>query len=193
MRLTGTTLPLIFAGALLAVALTGCGVTSEGDAEPAGTEEPPIVSGESAITLQEETTAEENAESVSGGGQKGTEGAEEMRIRITAEGHTITATLYDNAAARQLYDSLPVTYPMMNLYGREMCYRMGAGSLPTDEAADTGYAVGDISYWPPAGSLVILYKQNGEVFEQQPIGHTDDDISCFDGMADTDITWEKAE
>ena len=62
-----------------------------------------------------------------------------------------------------------------------------------DDAEDAGYAIGDISYWPPAGSLVILYKQNGEVFEQQPIGHTDDDISFFDGMPDTDITFEKSE
>ena len=116
-----------------------------------------------------------------------------MNVKITIGDHTIKVTLYDNAASRQLYESLPVTYPMMNLYGREMCYRMGAGSLPTDEATDTGYETGDISYWPPAGSLVILYKQNGEVFEQQPIGHTDDDISFFDGMDDTDITWEKDE
>ena len=36
---------------------------------------------------------------------------------------------------------------------------------------------------------MILYKQNGEVFEQQPIGHTDDDISFFDGMPDTDVTF----
>lgn len=121
------------------------------------------------------------------------EGEDEMNIKITVGDHTIKATLYDNAAARQLYNSLPVTYPMMNLYGREMCYRMGAGSLRTDEASDTGYEIGDISYWPPAGSLVILYKQNGEVFEQQPIGHTDDDISFFDGMDDTNITWERDE
>lgn len=116
-----------------------------------------------------------------------------MKIKITVNGHTLHATLEDNAAAKKIYDSLPKTYPMMNLYGREMCYRMGAGSLPTDEAQDTGYAVGDISYWPPAGSLVILYKQNGEVFEQEPIGHTDDNVSFMDGMADTDITFERDE
>lgn len=43
------------------------------------------------------------------------------------------------------------------------------------------------------GSLVILYEQNGEVFEQQPIGHTDDDVSFFNGMSDTELTFEKAE
>ena len=116
---------------------------------------------------------------------------EEMRITITAGEYTISAVLYDNAAGRALWDKLPLTLPMMNLYGREMCYRFGAGGLPEEDAADTGYEIGDISYWPPAGSLVILYKQNGEVFEQQPIGHTNDDISFFDGMEDTDVTFER--
>lgn len=114
-----------------------------------------------------------------------------MNVKITIDGHIIKARLNDNAAAKQLWNSLPVTYPTMNLYGREMCYRMGAGSLPTKEAKDTGYQVGDISYWPPAGSLVILYKQNGEVFEQEPIGHTDDDLSFLNNLGDTNITWEK--
>ena len=116
-----------------------------------------------------------------------------MKINLQVGEKTIKAVLYDNEAARKLWKQLPVTYPMMNLYGREMCFRMGAGSLPTKEAKDTGYRVGDISYWPPAGSLVILYKQNGEVFEQQPIGHTDEDISLFNGMPDTKITFSKAQ
>ena len=117
----------------------------------------------------------------------------EMLIRITAGEHTITAVLYGNEAGRALWNMLPMTLPMMNLYGREMCYRFGNGGLPDGEAEDTGYAIGDISYWPPAGSLVILYAQNGEIFEQQPIGHTDDDLSFFNGMPDTDILFEKAE
>lgn len=121
------------------------------------------------------------------------EKAEEMIVRITVGEQSFTAKLYDNEATRALWDMLPKTFPMMNLYGREMCYRMGNGALPDDTAEDIGYKVGDISYWPPAGSLVILYKQNGEVFEQVKIGHTDDDISFFDGMEDTEITFEKAE
>ena len=117
------------------------------------------------------------------------EGETEMVIQIQAGPHILTATLYDNAAGRALWEMLPVTLPMLNLYGREMCYRFGAGALPTEEAASTGYAIGDISYWPPAGSLVILYKQNGEVFQQQPIGHTDDDISFFAELGTTDVTF----
>ncbi|MGP1455715.1 MAG: cyclophilin-like fold protein [Treponema sp.] len=35
---------------------------------------------------------------------------------------------------------------------------MGAGSLPASQAKNTGYRIGDISYWQPRGTLVILYK-----------------------------------
>lgn len=30
---------------------------------------------------------------------------------------------------------------------------MGNGALPDDDAEDVGYEIGDISYWPPRGSL----------------------------------------
>ena len=141
--------------------------------------------------VTEEATAEDRSEPAVSADI--TDTADQMLITITAGDHVITATLYDNAAGRALWEKLPLTLNMMNLYGREMCYRFGAGGLPDDDAADTGYEIGDISYWPPAGSLVILYKQNGEVFEQQPIGHTDDNISFFDGMPDTEITFERVE
>lgn len=112
-------------------------------------------------------------------------------VKITAGSKVLHAKFYDNAATRALLAKMPFTYSMQNLYSREMCYRMGHGALSTLEAADTGYEIGDISYWPPAGSLVILYKQNGEVFEQQPIGHTDDDVSFFSGMGTTKVTFER--
>lgn len=195
------TISILLAVALMAVP-AGCGTTEPETAESVSSGPRAETVAETTIVAQDEETVEPQKEKDSADPDTDTErndtqkesGKEvEMNIIITAADHTIRATLYDNAAARQLWNSLPVTYPMMNLYGREMCYRMGAGSLPTDEAEDTGYEIGDISYWPPAGSLVVLYEQNGEVFEQQPIGHTDNDISFFDGMEDTDITFEKAE
>ena len=44
---------------------------------------------------------------------------------------------------------LPQTYSMQNLYEREMCFRMGKGSLPAKEAKYTGYKIGDISIGRP--------------------------------------------
>ena len=161
--------------------LAGCGSQQKADESSAADSYQQI--------SQEEATQKDPSDSSSG--EEPTEPVSEMRITITAGEHVISAVLYDNAAGRALWVKLPLTLPMMNLYGREMCYRFGAGGLPEDDAADTGYEIGDISYWPPAGSLVILYKQNGEVFEQQPIGHTDDDVSFFDGMPDMDILFKR--
>ena len=66
----------------------------------------------------------------------------------------------------------------------------GGGSLPVKHHKIKTYAVGDISYWPPLGSLVILYGQNGEVFEQVSIGHIEDDIRFFSGMPEATILFE---
>lgn len=101
----------------------------------------------------------------------------------------VTAQFEDNATTRELISRMPFTISMDNLYAREMCHRYGRGGLPTDDARDRSYKVGDISYWPPMGSLVILYKQNGEIFEQQPIGHIDSDVSFFSKLSSADVTF----
>lgn len=105
----------------------------------------------------------------------------------------LTAQFEDNAAARELISRMPFTIDMDNLYSRELCHRYGHGGLPVDKAKEQGYRVGDISYWPPLGSLVFLYKQNGEVFEQQPIGHIDSDVSFFSKLNSAEVTFKIAD
>lgn len=78
---------------------------------------------------------------------------------------------------------------MLDLYGREMCYRF-PDELPTDSLRSDGYAVGDLAYWPLRHSFVILYKQNGEEFTRQHIGHIDSGVDIFDGMGDVNVTFE---
>ena len=56
--------------------------------------------------------------------------------------------------------------------------------------AKDGYEVGDIAYWPPRGSLVILYAQNGERFERVHLGHIDGGAEIFRSMGDADVTFE---
>ena len=113
------------------------------------------------------------------------------KVKITIDGSTVLlADWKDNATARALLKKMPFTIEMSNLYGREMCHRFGGGSLPVQASQNKAYAVGDISYWPPLGSLVILYGQNGEVFEQVSIGHIDGDIRFFSGMAEAHILFE---
>lgn len=113
-----------------------------------------------------------------------------FRLKITAGGRELTASLEDSAASRAFAAMLPMTLPMENLYGREMCRRFGAGALPDGETRSDGYEVGDIAYWPPRGSLVILYAQNGERFERVHLGHIDGDIKFFKNMGDAEVTFE---
>ena len=114
------------------------------------------------------------------------------KMRITVNDRILTATLEDNVTTRAIVQRLPMTLPMMDLYGREMCYRFPE-ALPTDNAHTRGYEVGEIVYYPPMHSFVIMYRQNGERFQMQSIGRIDDGVGIFDGIGNVEVRFEKAE
>ena len=115
-----------------------------------------------------------------------------VKLKITANGKTLTAVMEDNPTVQAFTKKLPVTLPMENLYGREMCYRYGGGTFPTGQLRSDGYQVGDIAYWPPRGSLVILFAQNGEHFERQHLGHINESVSFFHNAGDVKVNFELA-
>lgn len=116
--------------------------------------------------------------------------AQDMAIKITAAGKTLNATLQDNPASRELYNRLPLTLKMDDLYDREMCYNLEE-ALPTGKQVSDGYRVGDIIYWPPRKSLVILYRQNGERFARQYLGHIDEGVEMFETTGDIEVKFDK--
>lgn len=117
--------------------------------------------------------------------------AEAEMLKITVGEKILIAELEDNDTARDFARKLPVTLKMQNLYGREMCYRYGAGGLKNSATRSDGYEVGDLAYWPPRGSFVILYKQNGEHFERVHLGRiVRGDLKIFDGAGDLSIKFE---
>jgi hypothetical protein len=113
----------------------------------------------------------------------------ETKIKITVGEHVLTSTFDNNATARALIEKFPLTIPMMDLYSREMCYHF-PDALPTDNVRTTGYAVGEIIYWPPRHSLVIMYAQNGEKFDMQKIGLVDSVVEIFRKTGDVNVTFE---
>lgn len=115
---------------------------------------------------------------------------ENIKVKITVDDTEIYAELENNATSKALIEKMPMTLPMQDLYGREMCYRYGANALPTENLRQDGYEVGDIAYWPPKGSLVILYKQNGEQFERQHLGHIGQGVEIFETSGDAEVTFE---
>ena len=74
----------------------------------------------------ETTTAESVTESDTGT-------ADNIKIRITVGATELYTELENNATTSALIEQMPMTLPMQDLYGREMCYRYGADALPTDE------------------------------------------------------------
>lgn len=118
--------------------------------------------------------------------------AAEMKIIVAVKGKNLYATLEDNPASRALYELMPITVKMRNLYKREMKFDLPA-KLPVSSLAGNNYRVGDIIYWPPRQSLAIIYSQNGERFRRQHLGHIDSGAEIFRTMGDTVVTFAPAE
>lgn len=117
------------------------------------------------------------------------ENMETYQIRIKVGNHELTATLLDNATTRAFVDMLPITLTMLDLYGREMCYRF-PDALPTDDVNTCGYEVGEIVYYPPMHSFVILYAQNGERFSMQKLGKINTGVEAFENIGNIDVSFE---
>ena len=112
-------------------------------------------------------------------------------VKITVGDTELFATFADNATSRALIEKMPMTLPMMDLYGREMCYRFSGVDIPAEEARYGSFDVGKILYWTPWHSFVIVYAESGEEIDNlQYVGMVDDDVAVFDGMGDTDVTFE---
>ena len=116
--------------------------------------------------------------------------AEPIKVKVTAGDHVLTATFLNNATTRALIAKFPLTVPMMDLYSREMCYRFPE-ALPANESGTSGYEVGDIVYWTPRHSFVIMYEQNGErISSLQKIGRVDSGVEVFRRTGNIDVTFE---
>lgn len=178
---------IVLAIAMMSIFIvSGCGGNSTSAEEKSNTSSNVQVKNDN--NYQGETA--ENKNKADGTNTEGEHSVKGTKVKITVGDNQMVATLEDNAASRALVKKLPMTLPMQNLYSREMCYRYGAGSLPTENLRSDRYEIGDIVYWPPRGSFVILYSQNGEQFERQQIGHIDKGIEVFNNIGETNVTFE---
>lgn len=107
----------------------------------------------------------------------------EMKLIVAINGRNLHASLADNPASRALYAQMPFTVTMKNVYKREVSTGLPF-NLPVSKLAGNNYAVGDIIYWPNRRSLAILYRQNGERFRRQHLGHIESGAEIF-GKAET--------
>lgn len=185
----------ILLAALMLCVLTACGTSAPAN-EPQST--PPVTQPPEQTQPETPPAAEETEQPADLPQTNGQDTEEpsamenEYQITITVGNTVLNAVLEKNATTDALVEQMPLTLSMLDLYGREMCYRYGAGALPTDTLRSDGYQVGDIAYWPPRGSLVILYAQNGEQFERQHLGHISEGVEVFETTGDTEVTFSLA-
>ncbi len=114
--------------------------------------------------------------------------AEDMRIIIAIKGKNLFATLEDNPASRMLYQLMPITLKMRNVYQREMSYTL-PGRLPVSKLSANSLQAGDIIYWPHRNSIAVIYSNNAEKFRRQNIGHIDSGAEVFRNIKETDVTF----
>lgn len=84
-----------------------------------------------------------------------------MRIRLRVGDAVATATLRDNATARDFASLLPLRLCMHDLFDREK-----PGELPRALVAggrpQSTYEVGQLGYWASSHDLAIYYRNDGE-------------------------------
>ncbi|MBS5343638.1 MAG: hypothetical protein KHX91_03630 [Clostridium sp.] len=144
----------------------------------------------SQATSEQNNTQEENSMQEYTDMLEHQQDANAFTIKISVNGTELTAVLENNVTTRALVEQMPMTLSMRDLYDREICYNYGTGAFPTETLRNDSYEVGDIIYWPTAGSFVILYRQNGEQFSRQHLGHIESGVEVFETTGNTNVTFE---
>ena len=120
--------------------------------------------------------------------------SDHMRININIAGKTLTATLADNATARDFVSVLPLSVSMKDLFGREKYCDLPKALCENGPRKNT-YEVGDIAYWSPDHQFAIYYRQDGESIPSPgviPIAKIDAGAEAFDVPGSVKVTIEVA-
>jgi hypothetical protein len=87
--------------------------------------------------------------------------ANSMRIRLTVNGKTLSASLIDSATTRDFISLLPLTLAMNDLFGREKFAHLPRAISEGGERRRT-YEIGELIYWSPGADIAIYYRNDGQ-------------------------------
>ena len=87
--------------------------------------------------------------------------ANAMRIRLTINGQSTTATLEDNPTARDFLSILPLTLTLEDYASTEKIAYPPRKLSTQGAPAGIDPEVGDITYYAPWGNLALFYKDFG--------------------------------
>lgn len=116
--------------------------------------------------------------------------AKTMQIRLTINDQTTTATLDDNATARDFLSLLPLTLTLEDYAATEkIAYpprKLSTQGAPAGIDPD----VGDITYYAPWGNLALFYKDFGYSAGLIRLGRFDADVEAISARGKLKVTIE---
>ena len=112
-----------------------------------------------------------------------------MKIFLTTNGKSITATLADTRIADELIAMLPLTITMYDFLGREKFGALPVG-VSSSGIQSGAYEVGDIVCWAPGPDLSILYRQDGQPLDGawHFLGRIDEGVEAFGEAGAMEVT-----
>jgi hypothetical protein len=115
-----------------------------------------------------------------------------MKIRFTVDGKELaTATLMDNATARDFLSLLPLTVALKDYAATEKITYLPRKLSTRDAPAGSDPSVGDIAYYSPWGNLAIFYKDAPYAKGLLPLGRIDSSIEVLRAADYPKVTIER--
>lgn len=102
-----------------------------------------------------------------------------MKILLTTDGKSTTATLVDNQTSRDFVALLPMTLTLEDYASTEKVAYLPKKLSTKDAPAGIDPDVGDITYYAPWGNLAIFYRDFGYASGLVKLGRFDAGIEAF--------------
>ncbi len=119
--------------------------------------------------------------------------ASTMKIRMTINGKTMTATLTNSPATRDFIALLPLTLKLDDYEATEKIAYLPKKLSTKGAPAGIDPDVGDITYYAPWGNLAIFYRDFGYSKGLIKLGRFDAGIKALEAQGPLSITLEVLE
>lgn len=123
-----------------------------------------------------------------------TKNTETIKIRITANGQAMIATMANNETARDFVAMLPLTLTMDDLFQREKFATLPR-TASHDGPRDFAFRVGQIVYWSPKNDVAIFYRHDGQTIPAPGIivmGEIESGVEALNVPGQITVTFEIA-
>jgi len=117
-----------------------------------------------------------------------------MKILLKTANTTLTATLLDTPATRDLFAQLPLTLDLSDYASTEKIAYLPRKLTTRDAPSGSAPEVGSVAYYAPWGNLALFYKDFGYSRGLILLGSIDgDDIDTLAHLPNGKLTIERAE